>query len=161
MVQKTQNMNLAIAASDVQERKKRSSYPEPFFGRMSLRMKRILGDTFGIKNFGVNLTELLPGGESSIMHRHSTQDEFIFILTGKPTLVTDQGEMQLAPGMCAGFPANGVAHHLVNRSSSSVTYLEIGDRSPGDEVIYPNDDLQATLGPDGNWIFTHKDGRSY
>ncbi|MBL9036000.1 MAG: cupin domain-containing protein [Rhodospirillaceae bacterium] len=128
---------------------------------MLKREKRQLGDAFGLKNFGVNLTRLLPGGESALLHRHSRQDEFIYILEGHPTLVTDQGEIDLAPGMCAGFPAQGIAHQLVNRTDADVLVLEIGDRTPGDEGSYPSDDLKATLGPDGKWLFTHKDGRPY
>jgi uncharacterized cupin superfamily protein len=41
---------------------------------MSKREKRQLGDQFGLKNFGVNLTRLFPGGESALLHRHSKQD---------------------------------------------------------------------------------------
>lgn len=149
-----------INAEDAEPRRKPSSYPEPFFSRMSKREKRPLGDLFGLKNFGVNLTKLLPGGESSILHRHSKQDEFVYILEGHPILVTDTGEVQLSPGMCGGFAAGGVAHQLVNRTNEIVTYLEIGDRTPGDEGTYPQDDLKAELGPDG-WLYTHKDGRSY
>jgi len=63
--------------------------------------------------------------------------------------------------MCAGFAAQGVAHQLVNRTDKGVVYLEIGDRTPGDEGTYPRDDLQAALGADGKWRFTHKDGRPY
>jgi uncharacterized cupin superfamily protein len=76
-------------------------------------------------------------------------------------LVTDKGEVVLSPGMCAGFAAQGIAHHLLNRTASDVTYLEIGDRTPSDEGSYPVDDIQALLGPDGKWQFTHKDGRRY
>jgi uncharacterized cupin superfamily protein len=128
---------------------------------MKGREKRPLADIFGVINFGVNLTKLVPGGESALLHRHSKQDEFVFILQGEPTVVTETNEVRLSPGMCAGFPANGIAHHLVNRTDADVVYLEIGDRSPGDQVSYPNDDLQAALGPDGKWMFTHKDGRPY
>ncbi|MEP9354940.1 cupin domain-containing protein [Xanthobacter sp. KR7-65] len=152
---------LAISARDVPPRTKPSNYPEPFFSRMALREKRQIGDVFGLANFGVNLTRLLPGGESALLHRHSRQDEFVYILEGTPTLVTDQGEVHLEPGMCAGFPANGVAHQLVNRTQADVVYLEIGDRTPGDEGSYPQDDLCAVLGADGTWIFTHKDGTAY
>jgi len=152
---------IALVASDAPVRTKRSNYPEPFSSRMSKRVKRPLGDLFGLKNFGVNLTRLLPGGESALLHRHSKQDEFIFILQGEPTLVTDRGEIQLCPGMCAGFPAEGIAHQLVNRTNADVVYLEIGDRSSGDEGTYPNDDLKASLSSDGRWSFTHKDGRPY
>jgi uncharacterized cupin superfamily protein len=152
---------IAIEAEAAPPRTKPSNYPEPFFSRMAKREKRPLGDLFGLRNFGVNLTRLFPGGESALLHRHSRQDEFIYILEGEPTLVTDAGEVELSPGMCAGFPAAGIAHHLVNRTGTDVVYLEIGDRTAGDEGSYPNDDIQALLGADGKWQFTHKDGRLY
>lgn len=128
---------------------------------MAGREKRPLGDLFGLAAFGVNLTRLRPGAHSALHHRHSRQDEFVFVLEGEPTLVTDAGEEVLRPGMCAGFPAGGTAHHLVNRSGRDVVYLEVGDRSKGDEGTYPNDDIRAVMGPDGKWHFTHKDGRPY
>ena len=83
------------------------------------------------------------------------------MLEGGPTLVTDQGEIALSPGMCAGFPAQGIAHQLVNRTDREVVYLEVRDRAPGDEGKYPRDDLRAALDADGRWIFTHKDGQQY
>lgn len=161
MTDSTKPTPLAIAAKDAPLRTKPSNYPEPFFSRMGKREKRPLGDLFGLKNFGVNLTKLAPGGESALLHRHSKQDEFIYILEGEPTLVTDQGEVRLSPGQCAGFPAAGLAHQLVNRTDRDVVYLEIGDRTPDDEGSYPNDDIQAVLGPGHTWMFTHKDGTPY
>ena len=86
---------LALDAISVAPRARSSGYPEPFFSRMSGREKRALGDAFGLRNFGVNLTRLVPGGESSLLHRHSKQDEFIYIVEGEPTLVTDGGEIVL------------------------------------------------------------------
>ncbi len=157
----TDTKPIAVRATDVAPRTKPSNYPEPFFTRMLKREKRQLGDVFGLKNFGVNLTRLSPGGESALLHRHSRQDEFIYILEGQPTLITDHGEVELAPGMCAGFPAGGVAHQLVNRTERDVLLLEVGDRTPGDEGSYPNDDIKAALGAGGIWVFTHKDGRPY
>ena len=151
----------AIGAADVPPRAKRSNYPEPYLGRMAKRTKRQLGDLFGLRRFGVNLTTLAPGGESALMHTHSRQDELVYVLEGHPTLVTESGETRLAPGMCAGFPAGGVAHHLVNRTDREVVYLEIGDRAEGDSVRYPQDDLRAVLGEDGSWRFTHEDGTPY
>lgn len=160
-MQKKDSGPLAIRALDVAPRTKPSNYPEPFVSRMAGREKRQLGDAFGLTAFGVNLTALAPGGESALLHRHSKQQEFVYVLEGRPTLVTDEGEIQLTPGMCAGFPAQGRAHHLVNRSEERVLILEVGDRIAGDAGSYPKDDLAAALGPDGNWVFTHKDGRSY
>ncbi len=152
---------IAVQALAIAPRSKPSTYPEPFFSRMNKREKRQLGEVFGLKNFGVNLTRLDPGGESALLHSHSKQDEFIYILEGVASLVTDKGEVVLTPGMCAGFPAQGIAHQLVNRGAVPVLYLEIGDRTAGDEGSYPNDDLKAVQAPDGSWIYTHKDGTPY
>ena len=152
---------LAVLAHEVPADPIRSRAPEPFFSKLQGRDKRRLGDAFGLRNFGVNLTVLQPQAQSALLHRHSKQDEFIYILEGTPTLVTDRGEVPLRPGMCAGFPAGGVAHHLVNRTGTRVTYLEVGDRTSGDEGSYPNDDLRAVQDSSGRWVFTHKDGRPY
>lgn len=152
---------IALHAEEVVPRSKASNYPEPFASRMNGREKRQLGDVFGLSNFGVNLTSLAPDSVSSIRHSHSRQDEFIYILEGHPTLRTDEGDMQLAPGMCAGFKAGtGNAHQLVNHTKGIVKYLEIGDRTPGDQGSYPDDDIQAEL-KEGRWQFTHKDGTPY
>lgn len=148
-------------ASETPPRIKPSTYPEPFASRMARREKRPLGDLFGLTNFGVNLTRIRPGGTSALRHVHSAQDEFVFILSGSPTLITDSGEVELQPGMCTGFKAGGEAHQLANRTESDVVYLEIGDRTPGDSVSYPDDDMQAVLGTDGKWHYLHKDGSPY
>src|SRR5215510_1991836 len=132
---------VAIAAADAPPRTKASNYPEPFASRMTGRRKQPLGDLFGLTNFGVNLTRLAPGAISALRHAHTKQDELIYVLEGQPVLRTNAGETQLAPGMCAGFKAGtGDAHHLVNRTGSDVVYLEIGDRTRGDEGSYPDDD---------------------
>lgn len=152
---------IAILASEAAPRTKPSIYPEPFASRMAGREKRPLGDIFGLSNFGVNLTSLNPGAISALRHAHSQQDEFIYILQGNPVLLTDEGETQLSPGMCAGFKAgSGNGHQLLNRSTSIVLYLEVGDRTPGDTASYPDDDLAAAL-INGAWQFTHKDGSAY
>ena len=152
----------AIRAREAPARTRPSDYPEPFASRMSGREKRPLGELFGLQNFGVNLTRLKPGAVSALRHAHSRQDEFVYVLEGRPVLITDAGETLLEPGMCAGFRAGtGDGHHLVNRSTQDVVYLEVGDRSAGDQGTYPDDDLKAELGPDGGWRFTHKDGTPY
>jgi uncharacterized cupin superfamily protein len=125
-------------------------------------MKRKLGDHFGLTNFGVNLTQLAPGSASALLHRHSRQDEFVYVLQGTPTLRLNDEEHLLNPGDCMGFKAeSGVAHQLINRSDELVIYIEIGDRSADDEVDYPEDDLKAVFASGGVWKFTHKDGSIY
>ena len=139
-----------------------TSYPEPFRPVVAGREKRALGDAAGLKNFGVNLTRLDPGGASALRHWHEKQDEFVYVLEGELVLITDHGEWVLSPGMAAGFPAGSASgHQLVNRTGRPALYLEVGDRTAGDRVHYSQDDLEATLDPEGRWRFTHKDGRPY
>ena len=138
-----------------------SNYPEEFKPVVKGRVKKRLGDAAALQNFGVNLVELAPGSTSALRHWHDKQDEFIYVLSGEITLVTEAGEEVLLTGDCAGFAA-GVAngHCLINRSQKIVTYLEIGDRTADDKVTYPDDDLVAEHIATG-WIFTHKNGKLY
>ena len=133
--------------------KKSTNYPETFKHLVSGRTKKRLGDAAGLKNFGVNLVTLEPASWSSIRHWHLRQDEFIFVIEGPITLVTDEGEEILQTVAMAGFPAGEAnGHHLINNSDAIVTYLEIGDRTLGDQVTYPDADLSATLTEQG-WQF--------
>ena len=138
-----------------------SNYPEEFKPVVAGRVKKRLGNAAGLENFGVNLVELAPGSASALRHWHDKQDEFIYVVSGEITLLTDAGEEILKVGDCAGFPA-GVSngHCLINRSGERATYLEIGDRTSSDRVTYPDDDLVAQNSPEG-WIFTRKDGKLY
>lgn len=153
---------VAIKALDVPPREKSSNFPEPFASRLGGRDKHKLGDQFGLTNFGVNITRIAPSAISAIRHAHSRQDEFVYILSGHPVLITNEGETQLNPGMCAGFKAGtGNAHQLVNRTNEDVLYLEIGDRSKGDSTTFPDDDLNIVRDSDGNRSYFHKDGTPY
>ena len=159
MLQETRPV--AVNAAESPARIKPSNYPEPFASMMEGRVKHPLGDLFGLVNFGVNLTRLEPGAVSSIRHYHTKQDEFIYIIRGHPILHTDEGRTALSPGMCAGFKAGTAnGHHLINETIEDVLYLEVGDRTQGDEGHYPDDDLVA-LQVEGKWKFVHKDGTPY
>lgn len=138
-----------------------TGYPAQFKPIVKGREKRVLGDALGLKNFGVNLTTLKPGAASAARHWHAKQDEFVYIVEGEPTLVTDAGEQVLGPGMAAGFPAGRAdGHQLVNKSDRDVVYLEMGDRTALDEVDYPDIDL-AVRWIDGEEKYVHKDGTPY
>ena len=141
--------------------KRGSGYPEPFKSRMGDRAKRRLGDACGLTKFGVNLVTLAVGAQSALRHWHTLEDEFVYILAGEVTLVTDAGEQTLGPGMCAGYPAGKRdAHHFINRGNVPASYLEIGNRIEGDKCFYPDDDLIWC--DDGNGEYgAHRDGRRY
>lgn len=151
---------IAVDGKDV-ETSRVGGYVGEFATRVAGRRRKALGDFFGLENFGVNLTYLDPGSESSLLHQHSGQDELVYVLEGEPSLVMASSEIDLKPGMCAGFPKSGEAHHLVNRTSEVVVLLEIGDRLPGDEVNYPEDDIMIDHDEENRFRYVHKDGTPY
>lgn len=133
-----------------------TGYPEPFRAQVAGRTRLRLGDRLGLTNFGVNMTRLEPGSASALRHWHTRQDEFVYVVEGELTLVTDAGETVLRPGMCAGFPAGKPdGHQLVNRTDAPAVYLEVGDRTKGDDAYYPDDDLVYRGDEDR---FLHRDG---
>lgn len=161
-MKKESTQSTPLQATDVPPREQTTFYPEPFASLVAGRQKRKLGDHFGLTNFGINMTRLAPGAASSIPHHHSRQDEFLYILEGTPTLRWGDAEYLLQPGACVGFQAGeGRPHQLLNKSEAWVVYLEVGDRTPGDEVTYPDHDLAASSAPEGGWRFTRKDGTPY
>lgn len=136
-----------------------TAYPPPFDKATAGRAKRALTRALGLTRFGVNVTELAPGAASALRHWHSHEDEFVYILSGEATLVTDDGEQVLGAGMCAGFPAGAAdGHCLVNRGTEPVIVLEVGSRDMADEAHYPDVDLHCGPGRYETPVFTRKDG---
>lgn len=136
-----------------------SRYPAPFGEQVASRVRQRLGDAGGLTQFGVNLLQLPAGCLSSHRHWHSHEDEFLYVISGEVTLVTDAGEELLRAGDCAAFPAgrpNG--HQLINRGPQAATCLEVGSRNAQDRVVYPDIDLLFDPQQD---CFTHRDGTPY
>lgn len=155
------NEDVPISADSVTA-KTTTIYPKPYDSVVKGRSKKVLGDLFGLANFGVNQTTLAPGASSALQHSHSKQDEFIYILSGSVVLKLGSREHVMTEGDCMGFPAGDMSqpHCIVNRSSTPSVVLEVGDRTKGDVVTYPEADLQA-IDRNGKWELSHKDGTPY
>lgn len=136
-----------------------NSYPGDVAYGSAARIKRRLGDHGGLTRYGVNHVTLPAGCSSSLRHWHTRQDEFVMVLSGELVLLTDAGERIMRPGDCAAFPAGRPdGHTLVNRSGAEATYLEVGDRTEGDEVDYPDVDMQVRLIDGEEYFVRRSDG---
>ncbi|MGA8754917.1 MAG: cupin domain-containing protein [Stellaceae bacterium] len=136
-------------------------YPPPYDEPCRARARTKLGDAAGLTQFGVNLLHLPPGAWSSQRHWHTASDEFVYVLSGEVTLVTDAGEEILHAGDAAGFPAgDSNGHCLRNHSSANAAVLEIGTRVPGDVGYYNDIDMIAPAGGRPA-IYTRRDGTPY
>lgn len=134
-----------------------ANYPPPFDQPCLDQTFQRLGRSQGLTRFGVNLSIIPPGGWSSQRHWHSLEDEFIWIVDGELTLVSDDGEQILCVGDCAAFKAgNPDGHHLINKSDRMARVLEVGNSDPLDLCTYSDIDMVA--GPQG---YRHRDGSPY
>jgi uncharacterized cupin superfamily protein len=138
-----------------------TGYPDPYRDVVAGRERRRLGNAVGLDQFGVNLTTLRPGMQSSQRHWHEAEDEFVYVLEGELTLCENGGETVLRPGDAAGWKA-GVAngHCLVNRTARDAVFLEVGTRKKDDRVEYPDIDL-INVKTAGVQQFFHKSGEPY
>lgn len=119
-------------------------YPPPFDEACKSRERTKLGDSAGLTQFGVNHLRLPPGSWSSQRHWHTHEDEFVYVLSGEVTLVTDSGAELLQTGDCAGFKAGDKnAHCLQNNGTKDAIVLEIGSRIAGDAAFYADVDMIA------------------
>ncbi len=137
-----------------------ASYPPPYDEPCMERTRKRLGLAGGLTEFGVSLLTLPAGGWSSQRHWHSHEDEFVFVVEGEVTLVTDAGEERLVAGDCAAFKAGDPdGHHLVNRSACAAVVLEVGNSDfPRDRCVYPDADMLAEPGEDH---YRRRDGSPY
>jgi uncharacterized cupin superfamily protein len=134
-------------------------YPPPFDEPCRARQRTRLADAAGLTQYGVNLVRLKPGAWSSQRHWHLAQDEFIYILSGEVTLVTNAGAEILRAGDCAGFKAGDEdGHHLQNRSNADATFIEMGTRLSGDGTHYSDIDMMV---PPSSKQYCHRDGTPY
>lgn len=136
-------------------------YPSPFDLPCRARERSKLGDAASLTQFGVNLLRLPPGAWSSQRHWHTHSDEFVYVLEGEVTLLTDEGAELLRAGDAAGFKAgNQNGHCLQNHTQRAVLVLEIGTRSAEDATFYPDIDMVAPAGGKPA-MYAHRDGRPY
>lgn len=135
-----------------------SIYPAPYDAQMKGRSSLRLGDLGGLTQFGANIIRLAPGGKSSLRHHHKAEDEFVYMLSGTCTLVDDSGPQEMGPGDCAAFPAgDGNAHHFVNMTTQTTTFLVVGSKAAAEHAVYPDDNMQVHV-VDRTATFTRLDG---
>ncbi|AEI92493.1 cupin domain-containing protein [Roseobacter litoralis] len=135
----------------------KSSYPDPFNLGEGHFIYRAFGDVGGLTQFGVSLQTLQPGRQSSQMHWHTEEDEFMLMIHGTLTVVENGVETVVGAGdACCWKAGDTTAHTLRNNSDAPATYLVVGTRAADDVCHYPGLDMLAT--PQG---FTHLNGTPY
>src|SRR5690349_23268344 len=66
----------------------------------------------GLKRTGVNLIRVPAGKESYVYHSHQTEEEWIYVLSGKAIALIDGVVYEVNVGDVIGFPGPSVAHQM-------------------------------------------------
>jgi uncharacterized cupin superfamily protein len=83
--------------------------------------------------------ELQPT-EVSPYHWHASEEEWVLVLAGRPTVRTPAGESTLEPWDVAAFRCGEAgAHQLRNDTSETVRVAWFATRSDPDVRVYPDD----------------------
>lgn len=98
-----------------------------------------VGRLQGLTRLGIHYEITPPGGRSSFPHAEKLEEEFIFVLGGKPDVWIDGVLHPLDAGDAVAFPAGtGIAHSFLNNSDEDMHLLVLGERHlPGNQLLYP------------------------
>ncbi|MBN2740339.1 MAG: cupin domain-containing protein [Rhodobacteraceae bacterium] len=109
-----------------------------FLNENARRINKSLGDATGLTGIGVHIIEVMPGCESTELHRHCHEDEAVFVLQGHATARIGEAREAIGPGDFIGYRAGGVAHTILNTGTDVLRLLVIGQRLPHDVADYPD-----------------------
>jgi uncharacterized cupin superfamily protein len=137
------------------------AYVAPFDGE-KLSIYRDIGRAAGSKNVGLSWERLLPGRRTSFTHAHSTEEEFVFVLSGSCHLRwiepgAEPRDIPLRAGHGVAFPAGSeIAHAFVNHGTEECALFVVGERRDDDRVFYPEDEeydaFHARTRAERHWI---------
>ena len=98
-----------------------------------------LGRMLGLTRIGIHHERLLPGRRTSYPHAESAEEEFVYVLEGRPDVWIDGILHALVPGDAVGFPAGtGICHSFLNNTAEDVMLLVVGEKPrPDNRVHYP------------------------
>ncbi len=97
------------------------------------------GKELGLTRLGIHHEELPPGRRTSWPHAESDEEEFVYVIEGRPDAWIDGELHALRPGDGVGFPAGtGVAHTFINNSDETVRLLVVGEATKkSNKICYP------------------------
>jgi len=99
-----------------------------------------IGKRIGASRMGMTVYELPPGQAICPYHFEWTDEEWLFVLEGMPTLRSPEGERVLRPGDTVCFPAGPEGAHLVRADGEAARVAIISTKNPVGIAEYPDSD---------------------
>lgn len=123
----------------------------------SLVRGTMLGKILGLKRTGVSIIHLASGKESFVYHSHHSEEEWMYILSGRGIAEIDDEEFEVAAGDFMAFPTPSVAHHLRNPFAEELTYLVGGENRDTEIADFPRLGKRMIRKQDAIEIVDHAD----
>ena len=100
-----------------------------------------LGPKLGASRLGMSLYDLPPGQAICPYHFEWTDEEWLIVVAGGPTLRSPEGERRLEPGDVVCFPAGPDGAHLVrNEGEEPVRVAILSTKNEVGIAEYPDSD---------------------
>jgi uncharacterized cupin superfamily protein len=98
-----------------------------------------IGAALGASSLGMSVYDLAPGNSICPYHYEQPEEEWLFVLAGRPTLRVPDGEHELEAGDVVCFPAGpDGAHKVTNRGSEPVRVAMLSTKSETGVAVYPD-----------------------
>jgi uncharacterized cupin superfamily protein len=112
-----------------------------------------VGERLGLTRLGIHHVRLPPGRRTSYPHAESVEEEFVFVIAGRPDAWIDGVLHPLAPGDSVGFPAGtGICHTFLNNTREVVRLMVVGEKPKAENRIrYPLNQAHEATRPD-RWL---------
>jgi uncharacterized cupin superfamily protein len=96
-----------------------------------------LSDPTGLTRQGVSMARVPPGKESFVLHAHTLQEEWVYVLQGRGHVQFGDALVAIESGDFIGFPTDGTPHVVRNTSDADLVFLQGGERREGDRGVFP------------------------
>jgi uncharacterized cupin superfamily protein len=121
-----------------------------------------VGKKIGATQLGMSIYELPPGQAICPYHFEWTDEEWLIVLAGRPTLRTPEGERTLEPGDTVCFPAGpDGAHHTRNDTDELVRVALLSTKNGVGIAEYPDSDKVGVWAGDAHYMLRRSDHLEY
>jgi uncharacterized cupin superfamily protein len=121
-----------------------------------------VGTAIGASQLGMSIYDLPPGQAICPYHFEWTDEEWLIVIRGRPTVRTPEGEQVLEPGDTTCFPAGpDGAHHTRNDTDEDVRVALLSTKHPFGIAEYPDSDKVGVWAGGSHYMLRRSDHLDY
>ena len=126
-----------------------------------LHRRTYVGRELGSELIGCSLYEVPPGERVFPYHWHHGNEEWLIVVSGRPTLRTPKGESELVPGDVAAFAADASGAHDVSNRTDEPARVAIFSTQRVGTSHYPDSDKVGAGPPEDRRYYRRADAVDY